>query len=132
MTAHDRDAKERVGSSEAMFRRRINESVGTDYAETNYAWLIGFLCECGDWGCEETIELTRREYESVREDSRRFVVIPDHAIGTTEDIVERHQRYAVVNKYDDVAHRAERSDPRRFDDRCEGPAWGLGRRAPAR
>jgi hypothetical protein len=34
MTVHDRGAKERVGSNEAMFRR-INESVGTDYSETD-------------------------------------------------------------------------------------------------
>jgi hypothetical protein len=131
MTAHDRGAKERVGSNEAMFRR-INESVETDYSETDYAGLIGFLCECGDSGCEETIELTRREYESVRESPRRFAVIADHAIGTTEDIVERHQRYAVVEKYDDVAHLAERSDPRRFNDRYEGLGRGPERRAPAR
>lgn len=130
MTAHDRGAKERVGSNEAMFRR-INERVETDYSETNYAGLIGFLCECGDSGCEETVELTRREYESVREDPRRFAVIADHVIRTTEDIVERHQRYAVVEKHDDVAHLVERSDPRRVDDRDQGLARGPKRRAPA-
>jgi hypothetical protein len=112
MTAHDQVAKERVGSNEAMFRR-INESVEWEYSETDYAGLIGFLCECGDSGCEETIELTRREYESIRENPRRFAVIADHAIPTTEDIVERHQRYDVVEKHDDVARLVERSDPRR-------------------
>jgi hypothetical protein len=112
MRAHDRIAKERVGSNEAMFRR-INESVEWDYSETDYPGLIGFLCECGDPDCEESIELTRREYETVRKNPRRFAVIADHAIRTTEDIVERHQRYAVVEKHEDVAHLAERSDPRR-------------------
>jgi hypothetical protein len=112
MTAHDQVAKERVASNEAMFRR-INESVEWDYSETDYAGLIGFLCECGDSGCEETIELTRREYESIRENPRRFAVIADHAIPTTEDIVERHQRYDAVEKHDDVARLVERSDPRR-------------------
>ena len=43
--SHDRIAKDRVGSNEAMFRR-INETVETDYSETRYAGLIGFLCEC--------------------------------------------------------------------------------------
>jgi hypothetical protein len=112
MTAHDRSAKERVGRNEATFRR-INESVETDYSETDYAGLIGFLCECGDPGCERTIELTQTEYERVRANSRRFAVIGDHAIETTEDIVERHQRYAVVEKHEDVAHLAERFDARR-------------------
>ena len=112
MAAHDRIGKERVGRNEATFRR-INESVETDYSETDYAGLIGFLCECGEPGCERTIELTQTEYERVRANPRRFAVIGDHAIETTEDIVERHQRYAVVEKHEDVADLAERSDPRR-------------------
>ena len=112
MSAHDRIGKGRVGRNEATFRR-INESVETDYAETDYSGLIGFLCECGDPDCEQTIELTPAEYESVRANPRRFAVIGHHAIETTEDIVERHQRYAVVEKHEDVADLAERSDPRR-------------------
>jgi hypothetical protein len=112
MTAHDRIAKERVGSNESMFRS-INETVETDYGETSFAGLIGFLCECGHPDCEETIEMTRREYESVRENARRFAIIGDHVIENTETIVERHHRYAVVEKHEDVADLAERSDPRR-------------------
>jgi hypothetical protein len=49
----------------------------------------------------------------VRRLQRRFAVIGEHAIETTEDIVERHLRYAVVEKHEDVAELAERSDPRR-------------------
>jgi hypothetical protein len=112
MTSEGRTAKERVASNEAVFRR-INESVEADYSETNYGGRIGFLCECGHPGCEEPIEMTRREYESVREHSRRFAVIADHAIETTEDIVERNQGYAVVEKHEDVSDLVERSDPRR-------------------
>ncbi len=112
VVSEDRTDKERVASNEATFRR-INESVESDYAETNYAGLIGFLCECGHSDCEETIQMNRREYESVRTNPRRFAVIGDHAIGTTEDIVEGHQRYAVVEKHEDVADLVERSDPRR-------------------
>jgi hypothetical protein len=112
MAAHDRIAKERVASNEAMFRG-INDSVERDYSETDHEGLIGFLCECGDSGCEQTIALTRHEYETVRESPRRFAVIADHAIEATEDIVERHQRYAVVEKHDDVANLVKRSDPRR-------------------
>jgi hypothetical protein len=112
MASEERTDKERVGWNEAAFRR-INESVETDYSEASYAGLIGFLCECGHSGCEETIEMTRREYENVRSSPRRFAVIGDHVIESTEDIVERHQRYAVVEKHEDVADLAERSDPRR-------------------
>ena len=112
MTGHDRIGQERVGRNEATFRR-INESVETDYAESDYSGLIGFLCECGAPDCEQTIELTQTEYDSVRANPRRFAVIGDHAIQTTEDIVERHPRYAVVEKHENVAGLAERSNPRR-------------------
>jgi hypothetical protein len=112
MMSKHRTGKERVGSNEATFRQ-INESVETDYSETDYAGLIGFLCECGHPDCEEPIELSRREYERIRRNPRRFAVMGEHAIETTEDIVERHQRYAVVEKHEDVADLAERSDPRR-------------------
>ena len=112
MTSEDRTAKERVARNEAAFRR-INESVEADYSETDYGGRIGFLCECGHPACEEPIEMTRREYEGIRADPRRFAVIADHVIGTTEDIVERHQRYVVVEKHEDVADLVERSDPRR-------------------
>ncbi len=112
MLSENRIGKERVGSNEATFRR-INESVESDYAATDHAGLIGFLCECGHSSCEETIELTRQEYESVRANPRRFAIIRAHAIEDTEDIVEDHQRYAVVKKHEDVADLAERTDPRR-------------------
>jgi len=104
--------KERIGLNEATFRQ-INESVETDYGEGNYAGLIGFLCECGHPDCEQPIHMTRLEYEQVRQHPRRFAVIAEHAIRTVEDIAERHQRYAVVEKHEDVAALAERSDPRR-------------------
>lgn len=112
MTSRFRTDKERVGSNEATFRD-INESVETDYAESDYAGLIGFLCECGHSNCEEPIQMTRREYERVRRSPRRFAVMGEHAIETTEDIVERHQRYVVVEKHEDAAVHAERSAPRR-------------------
>jgi hypothetical protein len=112
MTPEFRTDKERVGLNEATFRQ-INESVETDYSATDYAGLIGFLCECGHPDCEEPIQLTRSEYEEVRRNPRRFAVMDGHAIQSTEDVVERHDRYVVVEKHQDVAGLAERSDPRR-------------------
>jgi hypothetical protein len=112
MTFEFRTDKERVGLNEATFRQ-INESVERDYSETDYAGLIGFLCECGHPDCEEPIQMTRGEYERVRRNPRRFAIMAEHAIETTEDIVERHERYIVVEKHQDVVDLAERSDPRR-------------------
>lgn len=112
MISSYRTVTERIALNEATCRR-INESVDWEYGETDYAGLIGFLCECGDAACEQTIEMTPREYEGVRADPRRFALIADHAMPIAEDIVERHARYTVVEKHGDVAHLAERTDPRR-------------------
>jgi hypothetical protein len=111
MRFEDRSVTEQIGLNEATFRR-LNESVHCEYGETDYAGLIGFLCECGDLSCELTIEMTRAEYESVRADARRFAVVADHAIAMAEDVVERHKRYIVVEKRPETAEVAERSDPR--------------------
>jgi hypothetical protein len=111
MTSENRTARERVGSNEATFRE-INESVEVDYSRTDHRGLIGFLCECGQADCEEVVEMTRQEYESVRKTSRRFAVLDGHAITTTETVVEHHKRYDVVEKHEDVAELVERTDPR--------------------
>ena len=39
-----------------------------------------FVCECGHLGCSETVEIPIVEYESVRTDFDRFLVVPGHEI----------------------------------------------------
>jgi len=34
----------------------------------------------------------------VRNDPRRFAVVPGHEIAEVEDVVERHEHYAVIEK----------------------------------
>jgi hypothetical protein len=112
MMAHQRSARERIASNEAFFRQ-INESVEWDYSATDYPGLIGFLCECGHAECSDTVELSRREYERVRRSPRRFAIVAGHEIPGVEDVVERHERYAVLEKRGDVTDLVERTDPRR-------------------
>src|SRR3954464_392153 len=95
--------------NEATFRR-INEGVRVvDGADG----LISFVCECGRLGCNQLIRLDRRGYEAVREDPRRFAVVPGHEIPEVEDVVERHEEYTVIEKHADTADIVESSDPRR-------------------
>jgi hypothetical protein len=106
---NERD-KQRVATNEAAFRR-VNEGmeVGQDPAG-----LLTFVCECGRLGCSELIQLTRAEYESVRANARRFAIVDGHEIPEAEDVVERHDRYVVVEKHGDpVADIVEDTDPRR-------------------
>jgi predicted ThiF/HesA family dinucleotide-utilizing enzyme len=106
----DREGKQRVAMNEATFRK-VNEGmeVGQDPAG-----LLTFICECGRLGCKELIELTRKEYEAVRENPRRFAILDGHEIPEAEKIVERHDRYLVVEKIGDpVSEIVEHTDPRR-------------------
>jgi hypothetical protein len=102
--------KQRVAMNEATFRK-VNEGmeVGQDPSG-----LMTFVCECGRLGCNKLIELTREEYEEVRANPRRFAILDGHEIPEVEDIVERHDRYIVVEKSGDAeAEIVEHTDPRR-------------------
>jgi hypothetical protein len=102
--------KQRVAMNEATFRK-VNEGmeVGQDPSG-----VMTFVCECGRLGCNKLIELTRAEYEDVRKHPRRFAILDGHEILEAEDIVERHDRYIVVEKSGDPeAEIVEHTDPRR-------------------
>jgi hypothetical protein len=57
---------------------------------------IEFHCECGD--CTETVLLTAPEYEAVRAQDDRFAVRPGHETLDLERVVERSERYLLVDK----------------------------------
>ena len=96
--------------NEATFRK-VNEGME---AGQDPAGLLTFLCECGRLGCNRLIELTRAEYEAVREDARTFAILEGHQLDDVEDVVERHERYLVVRKRGAPEEEvAENTDPRR-------------------
>jgi hypothetical protein len=106
----DTQGKQRVAINEATFRK-VNEGmeVGQDPGG-----LLTFICECGRLGCNELLELTRAEYEGVRANPRRFAVTAGHELEDVEKVVERRDRYLVVEKAGDVeAEIVEHTDPRR-------------------
>ena len=58
-----------------------------------------FLCECGRVaGCDEVVEMTIPEYEEVRSQDDRFAVYPGHEFDELERVVERSDRFVVVDK----------------------------------
>lgn len=105
-----REGKQRVAMNEATFRK-VNEGmeVGQDPSG-----LLTFVCECGRLRCNRLIQLSRAEYEDVRKSPRRFAIVDGHEILEAEAIVERHERYLVVEKSGDAeAEIVEHTDPRR-------------------
>jgi hypothetical protein len=106
----EREGKQRVAMNEATFRK-VNEGMEAGQSDSG---LLSFVCECGRLHCTKLIQLTRPEYETVRESPRRFAIVDGHEILEAEAIVERHDRYLVVEKSGaPEAEIVEHTDPRR-------------------
>lgn len=104
--------QERLARNEAFFRE-VNEAIEAVADDLGRAGrTYEYLCECSDPRCADRIELSREEYEHIRADSTRFVVVPGHAIAAVEQIVEREDDYDVVEKTGLAGVVAEDSDPR--------------------
>jgi hypothetical protein len=91
---------ERTAKNEALLREvneRIHE-VGERLQVLPEDELLDFRCECGRPECEEFVSLTAGEYEHVRSDNDRFAVVPGHEDPKLERVVERAERYLVVDK----------------------------------
>ncbi len=71
------------------------------------------LCECGNPGCLERIEVAAADYEAVRRYPIRFIVKPGHIAGEGERIVREASECVVVEKLGPAAGVAVRLDPRR-------------------
>jgi hypothetical protein len=106
----EREGRQRVAMNEATFRK-VNEGMEAGQDDSG---LLSFVCECGRLNCTRLLQLTRDEYEEIRENPRRFAIVDGHEILEAEEIVERHDRYLVVEKSDDPeAEIVEHTDPRR-------------------
>lgn len=106
---------ERVGKNEALFRE-VNEriaDVSGRVAAFDGEATLEFVCECSGEGCNDPVELTLAEYESVRSDPRHFVVAPGHIWQPeTERAVREGGTYAVVEKIGEAGEVASEKDPR--------------------
>ena len=99
-----------IALNESTFRQ-VNE--GIEEGRREREGLVPFLCECGEVGCNAIVELTLREYERVRADSRSFLVLPGHGAAFDEPACEG-ERYGVVRKPDGpLGDLADRTNPRR-------------------
>jgi 5-bromo-4-chloroindolyl phosphate hydrolysis protein len=72
-----------------------------------------FTCECADLGCIAMIDLTLNEYEAVRKNPNRFVVLPGHVYPEFERVVSETERYVLVAKHDEGGELAEDLNPRK-------------------
>ena len=113
MTGVNRDDRaQRIADNEARFRE-LNDRLGRElHGLVAAGETVEFVCECGSLECREPLRLHLSEYERVRARSRTFAVVPGHEIPDIEDVVERREGYAVVEKPLSVAAQVEAADPR--------------------
>ena len=105
------DRERRIALNEALFRE-VNEAV-SGVSERFASETFEIVCECGDSACTDRIELTRDEYEALRDESDQFAVVPGHEIPDVERVVGKHRNYVVVAKLGaEASALAERMDPR--------------------
>jgi hypothetical protein len=115
------DHNVRAAQNEDLFRR-LNERLRALSAHDRFVrgappGRERFVCECSQKRCTRVIELSEVEYASVRSVSRRFCVYPDasHTEPELEHVVERTERYWVVEKHGDAGDEAaflrRRADP---------------------
>lgn len=108
----DVDRAVRAARNQALFRE-VNErlqELATSFQEI--ADTAVFACECADLQCVEQIDMTMDEYQSVRREPNRFVVVPGHVFAEVENVVSENERYVVVAKIGTAAAIAEAADPR--------------------
>jgi hypothetical protein len=109
----DRQDEQRIAMNEATFRK-VNEGLEAGQPPEGR---LTFICECGRMGCNQLIELDRREYEALRAHPRRFAIVEGHEIPEAEEIVAVEPGYVVVEKAGDpAAEIVEHTDPRRMLD----------------
>lgn len=77
--------------------REVNERIAELTGLLNETGFNLLICECGNVGCAEPVEITTEEYEAVRAaQPPRFVVLDGHQIPDVERVVASTGRYLVV------------------------------------
>lgn len=104
--------EERAAQNEAV-SREINEGLEQAHADEPPDRYLRMYCECGRSACESMIAITASEYERVRSDPVRFLILGEHLISDIERVVEETDRFVVIAKREGTPARVAREeDPR--------------------
>ena len=102
---------ERAAKNEALFRD-VNEQIERLGDIAFHGERFAAVCECSDPECFQPVEMSHGEYEAVRAHADRFVIAVGHELLEIEHIVERNERFAVVEKIGQAAAIVRELDPR--------------------
>jgi hypothetical protein len=106
----------RLAQNETLYRdvnERVAEIATRFLEDERHSLPVEFICECGTADCTEPISMTLADYEAIRGESTRFVIVPGHELPEIETVTLRHTAYFVVEKHDNDAQEIARErDPR--------------------
>jgi 5-bromo-4-chloroindolyl phosphate hydrolysis protein len=106
--------EQRAAKNQSLFRE-VNERIEPlNMALTPINRLNDFVCECAVEECTEAVRLSVDEYESVRQHPARFFVAPndEHVWPDVERVLEKTDRYWIVEKFGHGGSMAAKLDPR--------------------
>jgi hypothetical protein len=92
----------RASSTHTLFRR-ANEDLLARRAALLEALgdmteLVPILCECADTRCTRVLQVKLEEFEEIRLQHGRYVMLPGHERSGNECVVERDSRFVVVEE----------------------------------
>jgi len=106
------ERQERLARNEAMFREANERAKEWEERHGPDSRVELYFCECGRPDCQEKVSLGEADYERIRSDSRRFVIIPGHELPDVETVIEQNEGWAIVEKVPEVTPTVEALDPR--------------------
>lgn len=107
---HEREL--RAARNQSLFRAVNEKLMELNDAVAALSETSVIACECADASCVETLEISGEEYAAVREEPRRFAVLPGHVYPDVENVVSESDRYVVVEKIAAAGDTAEKLVPR--------------------
>ena len=95
----DEQSERRLVENEVIFRRANEDAKDfvKDVGAANHV-LVPFFCECSDPDCKGRIEMPVADYERIHQSNRQFVVLTGHEVPEIERVVQRSERYNIVEK----------------------------------
>jgi hypothetical protein len=95
--AADGAAVEKAARDQVVFRE-VNERIAELTGLLDETGFNMFICECSNPGCAESLEITAGEYEAVRADGARFVIVNGHQTPEVARVVDGNGRFIVVER----------------------------------
>jgi hypothetical protein len=97
--------------NESLFRL-LNERLEKRAADRGPEATFEIVCECALEDCTLRIPILIAEYEAVRSEATKFVVVTGHADPTVERVVDSGNGHEIVEKLGEAALVAEVENPR--------------------